>query len=182
MGALPHPGRVARCLCPSCWAVRWSRRSRPPPAAHRGLLHRDALFPGADGPLQAGQGGLPVLRPGTLHALRGDQRGAHPAAHAAQPGLRCACRLSASQGSSRWGGVRMEPAQRQSQGWGPGLGVPVPAAPGDQCGQPASTLHPCGGTADSPNPPIAVGQHALSHRFFPRSWSGRASCTACSPG
>uniref|UniRef100_A0A8C3BPC8 Phospholipid phosphatase related 3 n=1 Tax=Cairina moschata TaxID=8855 RepID=A0A8C3BPC8_CAIMO len=75
------------------------------PAAHRGLLHRDAVLPGADRPLQAGQGGLPVLRPRALHALRGDQRGAHPAAHAAQPGLRRPCCLDHG-----WGGHRVLPA------------------------------------------------------------------------
>lgn len=157
MGALPHPGRVARCWCPSCWAVRWSRRSRPPPAAHRGLLHRDALFPGADGPLQAGQGGLPVLRPGTLHALRGDQRGAHPAAHAAQPGLRCACRLSASQGSSRWGGGEDGACPEAEPGlgaraWGPGASStrgPVRAA----CQHPASVRRHC----RQPEPPDCRG-------------------------
>lgn len=67
-----------------------------PAAAHSGVLRRVSLLPGADRPLQAGQGGLPVLRPRALHALRGDQRGAHPTTHAPQPGLRCACGLGES--------------------------------------------------------------------------------------
>lgn len=71
-------------------------------AAHCGILRRVPVLPGADRPLQAGQGGLPVLRPHAVHALRGHQRGTHPAAHAAQPGLCRPCGLGESQRPGAW--------------------------------------------------------------------------------
>lgn len=43
-----------------------------------------------------------------------------------------------------------------SGGWGEEgscLGVLVPAAPGDWCGEPGSVLHPCGSIANHPDPP-----------------------------
>lgn len=163
---------LCRGLCPRPWHGRSGSVSRSggavrchhsggvlvstlsPTAAHRGLLCRHTLFPGADRPLQAGQGGLPVPRPGAIHALRGDQRGAHPAADAAQPGLCCPRCLGASGLVPLWG-------SGQSQGLGSWW---CPAPIRWLCQQPS------------------LPQSHLSQRFLPRSWSGRAWCTACSPG
>lgn len=79
-------------------------------AAHCGILHRVPVLPGADRPLQAGQGGFPVLRPHVVHALRGDQRGTHSTAHAAQLGLCCPCGLGESQCPGAWDTPAPHPA------------------------------------------------------------------------
>lgn len=69
-------------------------------ASHRPVVLGVTVLPGADGRLVSRRGGLPLLRPRPLYALRGDGRRAHPTTHAAQPGFRRTRRVGKSLASS----------------------------------------------------------------------------------
>ena len=82
-----NAGRSFLCPCPcACVCVCVCAYARLAP--HRPVLLGVPVFPGADRCAVPRDGGLPLLRPWPLHALRGDGRRAHPSVDAAEFGLR----------------------------------------------------------------------------------------------
>lgn len=63
------------------------------PAPHRPLLPGVLVFPGADRCVVSCDGGFPLPWPWPVHAVHRDGRWAHPAADAAQLGLRWSCSI-----------------------------------------------------------------------------------------